>query len=91
MLQSDTADDYVISTNETHTVREFCEVAFSIAGLNWENHVVLDEKFMRPAEVDLLIGDSAKAKDKLGWVPEVGFAELVETMVRSDMDLFATK
>jgi GDPmannose 4,6-dehydratase len=88
MLQSDTADDYVISTNETHTVREFCEVAFSIAGLNWENHVVLDERFMRPAEVDLLIGDSAKAKDKLGWQPSVGFAELVEMMVRSDMALF---
>ena len=85
MLQSDTPDDYVIATNETHSVREFCEVAFSIAGLNWEDHVVLDERFMRPAEVDLLIGDPAKATKALGWKPQVGFAELVEMMVRSDL------
>jgi GDPmannose 4,6-dehydratase len=88
MLQADTPDDYVIATNETHSVREFCEVAFSIAGLNWEDHVVLDERFMRPAEVDLLIGDPAKAARELGWKPLVGFAELVEMMVRSDLKLF---
>jgi GDPmannose 4,6-dehydratase len=86
MLQADTPDDYVIATNETHSVREFCEIAFSIAGLNWEDHVVLDQRFMRPAEVDLLIGDPAKAGAALGWKPQVGFAELVEMMVRSDIE-----
>jgi GDPmannose 4,6-dehydratase len=89
MLQSEVADDFVISTNETHTVREFCEVAFSIAGLNWEDHVVLDEKFMRPAEVDLLIGDATKAHTKLGWKPSVDFSGLVEMMVLSDLRLFS--
>jgi GDPmannose 4,6-dehydratase len=88
MLQVETADDFVISTNETHSVREFCDVAFSIAGLKWEDHVVLDERFMRPAEVDLLIGDPAKAGRVLGWKPQVGFSELVEMMVRSDLKLF---
>ncbi len=86
MLQADTPDDFVIATNETHSVREFCEIAFASVGLKWEDHVVLDERFMRPAEVDLLIGDPAKATKILGWKPEVGFAELVEMMVRSDVE-----
>ena len=85
MLLADTPDDYVIATGETHSVREFCEIAFAAANLNWENHVVLDERFMRPAEVDLLIGDPAKAAQKLGWKPIVGFAELVEMMVQADL------
>jgi GDPmannose 4,6-dehydratase len=87
MLQQDVADDYVISTAETHSVREFCEIAFSQVGLNWEDHVVLDQRFMRPAEVDLLVGTPAKAKRVLGWEPEVSFAKLVEMMVDSDMAL----
>ena len=91
MLQADTADDYVVATGETHSVREFCEVAFDRVGLNWEDHVVVDEKFFRPAEVDLLIGDPAKAKDKLGWVPETTFTQLVEQMVDADVDLLSGK
>lgn len=87
MLQQDVADDYVISTAETHSVREFCEIAFSQVGLNWEDHVVLDQRFMRPAEVDLLVGTPAKAKRVLGWEPEVSFPKLVEMMVDSDMEL----
>jgi GDPmannose 4,6-dehydratase len=88
MLQSDVPDDFVVATNETHSVREFCEVAFSIVGLNWEDRVVLDQRFVRPAEVDLLIGNPAKAARDLGWTPQVGFAELVEMMVRSDLKIF---
>jgi GDPmannose 4,6-dehydratase len=88
MLQTDEPDDYVIATNETHSVREFCEIAFSIAGLNWEDHVVLDQKFVRPAEVDLLIGNPEKAKRKLQWEPKVGFPELVEMMVESDLRFY---
>jgi GDPmannose 4,6-dehydratase len=89
MLQQDRPDDYVVSTNETHSVREFCQIAFDRAGLNWEDHVVIDERFMRPAEVDLLVGDSAKARTALGWKPEVGFAELVSMMVDADLDMVA--
>jgi GDPmannose 4,6-dehydratase len=89
MLQQDRPDDFVVSTNETHSVREFCEIAFDRAGLKWEDHVVIDERFMRPAEVDLLVGDSAKARTKLGWKPEVGFAELVSMMVDADLALVA--
>ena len=85
MLLQDEPDDYVVSTNETHSVREFCEIAFDRAGLNWEDHVVIDERFMRPAEVDLLVGDSAKARDALGWKPEVAFPELVAMMVEADL------
>jgi GDPmannose 4,6-dehydratase len=88
MLQTESPGDFVIATNETHSVREFCEVAFSIAGLNWQDFVVIDERFMRPAEVDLLIGDPGKATSELGWTPTVGFSELVEMMVRSDLKLF---
>jgi GDPmannose 4,6-dehydratase len=81
MLQQDEPDDYVIATGEAHSVRELCEVAFAHAGLNWENHVVLDEKFRRPAEVDALVGDASKARQVLGWKPEVDFRELVTMMV----------
>ena len=87
MLQQDAPDDYVIATGETHAVRELCEVAFSHVGLNWEDHVVVDPKFYRPAEVDLLIGDPTKAKKQLGWVPAVSFKELVEMMVDADLEM----
>ncbi|HTW99051.1 MAG TPA: GDP-mannose 4,6-dehydratase [Acidimicrobiales bacterium] len=86
MLQRETIDDYVVATGETHSVREFCEVAFARAGLDWQRHVVVDERFFRPAEVDLLIGDAQRARSELGWKPEVGFAELVEMMVDADID-----
>jgi GDPmannose 4,6-dehydratase len=86
MLQQDHPSDFVISTGETHTVRELCEVAFARAGLNYEDHVVIDDKFFRPAEVDLLVGDAARAERLLGWKPEVGFGELVEMMVDADME-----
>ncbi len=85
MLQQEKADDYVIATGETHTVREFCEIAFSHVGLNYEDYVKIDEKFFRPAEVDLLLGDPGKAKEKLGWKVETSFQELVTMMVDSDM------
>ncbi len=87
MLQQQEADDYVVATGETHSVEEFCRLAFSRAGLNWQDHVVQDERFMRPAEVDLLIGDPAKAEEKLGWVPTTSFDELVNMMVDSDLEL----
>ncbi len=89
MLQQDQPDDYVISTEETHSVEEFCEIAFTRADLNWQDYVVQDEKFMRPAEVDLLIGSAAKAKKALKWAPTTGFRELVEMMVDADLDLVA--
>lgn len=85
MLQQDTPDDYVIATGETHTVKRLVEVAFAAAGLKWENHVVIDPAFVRPAEVDLLIGDPSKAKAKLGWKPEVSFEQLVDRMVKADL------
>ncbi len=86
MLQQDTAEDFVISTGETHSVRDFCEVAFSVVGLDWERYVVVDEAFMRPAEVDFLVGDSSKARRVLGWKAEVEFPALVEMMVRHDLE-----
>ena len=73
MLQQEQPDDYVVSTGETHSVREFCELAFGHVGLDYKDYVVMDERFMRPAEVDLLIGDPAKAQAKLGWQPKVSF------------------
>jgi GDPmannose 4,6-dehydratase len=92
MLQQDEPDDFVISTGETHTVQEFVEKAFAHAGLqDWEQYVRQDPKFFRPAEVDLLIGDSAKAKAVLGWEPKVGFDELVKMMVDNDLALEAAK
>jgi len=86
MLQADEPDDYVLATGETHTVREFCEIAFGRIGLDWERHVVVDPKFVRPAEVDLLLGYPAKAKAKLGWEPKVSFRGLVEMMVDADLE-----
>ena len=91
MLQQDEPDDYVISTGETHSVREFCQIAFSHVGLDYNDHVVIDEKFMRPAEVDLLVGDASKAERVLGWRPKTGFRELVESMVDADLDLLTGK
>jgi len=91
MLQADTPDDYVIATGETHSVRELCEVAFGAVGLNMEDHVVLDERFLRPAEVDLLVGDATKAETVLGWERKVGFRELVEMMVESDLALVSSQ
>lgn len=90
MLQSDEPDDYVISTGETHTVEELVDIAFRYVGLDWRDYVVTDPKFVRPAEVDLLLGDCTKAKEKLGWELEVGFRELVEMMVESDLDHYGS-
>ena len=87
MLQRDEPEDYVICTGSTHSVREFCELAFDHVGLDWEKHVVVDETFMRPAEVDLLVGDATKAADELGWVPQTSFSELVRLMVDADIAL----
>ena len=87
MLQQDTPDDYVIATGRTHTVREFVRIAFESAGLgNYEPYVKMDPRFMRPAEVDLLVGDPGKAKRQLGWTPDVTFEQLVEMMVKADID-----
>jgi GDPmannose 4,6-dehydratase len=91
MLQQDEPDDYVIATGETHTVRECCEVAFSHLGLDWERHVRVDESLIRPAEVDLLIGDASKAKTKLGWEPEVRFEELIRRMTDADHALLSAQ
>ncbi|MFC5652894.1 GDP-mannose 4,6-dehydratase [Paenibacillus solisilvae] len=88
MLQQDTPDDYVISTGETHTVQEFVEIAFGSVGLDWKQYVVMDEKFVRPAEVDLLLGDCTKAKENLGWELEVSFEQLVKMMVKSDLEKY---
>ena len=85
MLQQDSPDDYVVATGETHSVRKFCQIAFGHVGLNYEDFVVIDEAFYRPAEVDLLIGTPAKAEAKLGWKPEVGFEDLVTRMVDADL------
>lgn len=86
MLQQDEPDDYVVCTGETHSVRELCQVAFGHMGLDWEDYVVVDPRFMRPAEVDLLVGDASKAKKVLGWEPTVSFEELIATMVDADLD-----
>jgi GDPmannose 4,6-dehydratase len=85
MLQQDEPDDYVVATGRTHTVREFCRIAFEAVGLDYREHVVEDPRFMRPAEVDLLIGNPAKAKAKLGWAPEMSFEQLVASMVEADV------
>ena len=87
MLQQDEPDDYVIATNETHTVREFLEETFSCLDLDYNEFVGFDQKYERPAEVDLLIGDASKAENKLGWKPKVNFKELVSIMVDADMKL----
>ncbi len=85
MLQQTKPDDYVIATGETHTVQEFVEEAFKHVGLNWKKYVKFDERYLRPAEVDLLIGDASKAKKKLGWQPKTTFKELVKIMVDADV------
>ena len=87
MLQQDHPDDYVVATGETHSVRELVELAFSAAGLDWEQHVVIDERFLRPAEVDLLVGDATKAHATLGWQRDVDFPGLVQMMVDADLAL----
>jgi GDPmannose 4,6-dehydratase len=88
MLQQDQADDYVIATNSTHTVRNCVEIAFDEAGLaDWERHVELDPSLVRPAEVDLLIGDYSKAERDLGWRPKTSFEELIRLMTRADLEL----
>ncbi|GAT33835.1 GDPmannose 4,6-dehydratase [Terrimicrobium sacchariphilum] len=87
MLQQDQPDDYVVATGETHTVREFLEHAFNHVNLDWKEFVKHDERYERPAEVDLLVGDPAKAKRQLGWEPKVKFAELVKIMVDADLEL----
>jgi GDPmannose 4,6-dehydratase len=85
MMQQPSPDDYLIATNETHSVQELCEIAFARAGLDWQEHVVIDPKFVRPAEVDHLIGNPAKARAVLGWAPTVNFQQLVEMMVDADL------
>ncbi len=85
MLQQEKPDDYVVATGQTHSVREFLEEAFSYLGMNWQDHVVVDPKYYRPAEVDFLLGDPSKAKQALGWQPKVGFKELVRLMVDADL------
>jgi GDPmannose 4,6-dehydratase len=85
MIQNDQPEDFVVCTGETHSVREFCAKAFSYLGLDYNDYVVQDPRFIRPAEVDLLVGDSSKVRQKLGWVPHVDFDGLVEMMVDSDL------
>jgi GDPmannose 4,6-dehydratase len=89
MLQQDEPSDYVVSTGETHSVREFCEVAFSHVGLDYRDHVVTDERFFRPAEVELLVGNADKAHAELGWKPKVDFPSLVRMMVDADVELLS--
>jgi GDPmannose 4,6-dehydratase len=86
MLQADEPDDYVLATGETHSVREFLDAAFGYAGLDWNEYVTIDERYLRPAEVDLLLGNPSKAKEKLGWEPAVRFDELVRMMVDHDRE-----
>ena len=85
MLQQPEPDDYVVATGETHSVQELVELAFSRVGLNWQDHVVMDPAFVRPAEVDLLIGDPSKARENLGWTPKTSFRQLIELMVDADL------
>jgi GDPmannose 4,6-dehydratase len=87
MMQAESSDDYVIATGETHSVREFCEATFGYLDLDWQEHVEIDPWYYRPSEVDLLLGDSTKARKQLGWEPKVGFNELVRLMVDHDMVL----
>lgn len=87
MLQQEEPDDYVVATGESHSVREFCEEAFGLVGLDWREHVVVDPRYFRPTEVEELRGDASKAREKLGWAPRVGFRELVRMMVEHDLEL----
>jgi GDPmannose 4,6-dehydratase len=90
MLQRDEPSDYVIATGTTHSVRNLCEVAFRCADLDWQDFVKIDDRYFRPAEVDLLVGDAAKAHDELGWKPTVGFEELIQRMVDADLEMVKT-
>jgi GDPmannose 4,6-dehydratase len=87
MLQQDEPDDFVVATGRTHTVQRFCELAFDAVGLNWQSYVEVDERYLRPAEVDLLVGDASKARAQLGWQPSVTFEQMVEIMVDADIKL----
>lgn len=91
MLQQTEPGDYVIATGKTHSVRELCELAFSKVDLDYQDYVRHDKRFYRPAEVDLLVGDASKAREKLGWAPKLGFEELVGEMVQTDLDLLSRK
>jgi len=91
MLQQEKPDDYVIATGETHSVKEFLELAFNYVNLKWEDYVRFDERYLRPAEVDLLIGDPTKSKEVLRWKPSVTFPELVALMVDADLEGFGLK
>jgi GDPmannose 4,6-dehydratase len=91
MLQQQTPDDYVIATGETHSVKDFCEEAFGLVGLDWQQYVELDKRYLRPAEVDILIGDASKAKKQLGWEAKVKFKELVKIMVEADVKALEDK
>ena len=91
MLQQKEADDYVIATGESHSVRDFVELAFSAVGLDRQEYVKMDERFMRPADVPELRGDASKAREKLGWKPETSFEELVKMMVRADVEGYKKK
>ena len=91
ILQQDKPDDYVIATGETHTVREFCKLAFKRAGLDYKKYVKVDKKFFRPAEVHLLLGDASKAKKILKWKPRFNFRQLVEMMVDQDIKKYSDK
>jgi GDPmannose 4,6-dehydratase len=91
MLQQSEPDDYVVATGESHTVREVCELAFAEAGLDYKDHVRVDQRFYRPAEVDILMGDATKARRALGWKPQYSFPELVREMVRSDLEAYAAR
>jgi GDPmannose 4,6-dehydratase len=86
MLQAAEPDDYILATGETHSVREFLDEAFGYVDLDWHNYVKIDERYFRPAEVDLLLGDASKAREKLGWEPAVRFAELTRMMVDHDRE-----
>lgn len=87
MLQQGEADDYVLATGKTHSIRELLDLAFGTVGLDWEDYVEIDPKFIRPAEVDVLCGDASKAREKLGWEPKVGFHELIKMMVEADLEM----
>jgi GDPmannose 4,6-dehydratase len=87
MLQQPSPDNYVVATEETHSIREMCEAAFGYVDLDWQDYVVQDPRFMRPAEVDILIGDASKARRVLGWEPRYSFTEMVELMVDADLAL----
>jgi GDPmannose 4,6-dehydratase len=90
MLQQDHPDDYVVATGETHSVQELVELAFHYAGLDWRRHVVIDDSLRRPAEVDFLLGDASKARQKLGWAPKIGFTELIRLMVDADLTRYSS-